>query len=179
MKKTNALRIMLTVLFAGCASAPSTGASSAPASSAPTAEDPAVTAAPMVSGDWYIDLTHSDEFVDGETAYTSQDLNELVKGGTWYLDEASFSVKSELQPESALPFGAAVMSPENYPVASRYYAYRFLTRVGQSWERIPDSGDRPSNRPVCSRIRTDTRPYSRSLARSTAPPSSRAVSCMP
>jgi len=42
---------LLTVLFAGCTSAPSPGAAAAPASSAPTAENPAVTAAPAASAD--------------------------------------------------------------------------------------------------------------------------------
>ena len=134
MKKRNGPRIILTVIFAALL----LGALSLTAAAATYNWVPLPTSPEGLSeGDWYIDLTHSEEFVNGETAIL-EDLNPFLKNGTWSLDEATLSVKCGMNtPGLVWVLGSIEMTPENYPVASRYCAYRFLTRVGQTWECIP------------------------------------------
>ncbi len=83
----------------------------------------------LAEGDYYLNYTGN---------WYNRDIQDIhLETGSdaqWYLDEDAMVLKGPYQyPPSAFPY---TLKPDAYPLSMKYLVYRFLTRVGENWERI-------------------------------------------
>ena len=83
----------------------------------------------LAEGDYYLNYTGNWYNRD------IQDIHlETRSDAQWYLDEDAMVLKGPYQyPPNAFPY---TLKPDAYPLSMKYLVYRFLTRVGENWERI-------------------------------------------